>query len=186
GPRRPPYTAPPRRRDRALAPPSRTRAPPRAVVPRPDAMGRLESGAGPLGPRRGGQLRWLIRPRIPRRTRATLRPNRSPTEISSALARRRARRPRASERRPSGRRGAPGAADLARPVAEDVVAPMLGKVLRLAAEPGARVKEDETLLVMEAMKMEIQVVAPRDGTLTAFRVAPGDAVDAGDVIAVLD
>jgi len=71
-------------------------------------------------------------------------------------------------------------------VAEDVVAPMLGKVLRLAAELGARVKEDETLLVMEAMKMEIQVVAPRDGTLTAFRVAPGDAVDAGDVIAVLD
>ena len=44
-------------------------------------------------------------------------------------------------------------------MAEDVVAPMLGKVLRLAAEPGARVKEDETLLVMEAMKMEIQVVA---------------------------
>ena len=71
-------------------------------------------------------------------------------------------------------------------MAEDVVAPMLGKVLRLAAELGARVKEDETLLVMEAMKMEIQVVAPRDGMLTAFRVAPGDAVDAGDVIAVLD
>jgi len=71
-------------------------------------------------------------------------------------------------------------------VAEDVVAPMLGKVLRLVAAPGARVREDETVLVMEAMKMEIEVVAPRDGTLASFRVSPGDPVDAGDVLAVLE
>ncbi len=62
---------------------------------------------------------------------------------------------------------------------------MLGKVLRLVAQPGARVREDETLLVMEAMKMEIEVVAPRDGTLVEFRVAPNQAVDAGDVVAVI-
>jgi biotin carboxyl carrier protein len=71
-------------------------------------------------------------------------------------------------------------------VAEDVVAPMLGKILRLVAEPGARVREDETVLVMEAMKMEIEVVAPRDGTLSEIRVKPGDAVDAGMVVAVLE
>jgi propionyl-CoA carboxylase alpha chain len=39
---------------------------------------------------------------------------------------------------------------------------------------------------MDAMTMEIEVVAPRDGTLTELRVAPGDPVDAGAVIAVLD
>jgi biotin carboxyl carrier protein len=71
-------------------------------------------------------------------------------------------------------------------VAEDVVAPMLGKILRLVAEPGARVREDETVLVMEAMKMEIEVVAPRDGTVSEVRVKPGDAVDAGMVVAVLE
>ncbi len=71
-------------------------------------------------------------------------------------------------------------------MAEDVVAPMLGKILRLIAKPGATVREDETVVVMEAMKMEIEVVAPRDGTLAEFRVAPGDPVDAGAVIAVLE
>jgi biotin carboxyl carrier protein len=69
---------------------------------------------------------------------------------------------------------------------EDVVAPMLGKILRLVAKPGATVREDETVLVMEAMKMEIEVVAPRDGTVREVRVKPGDAVDAGMVVAVLE
>ncbi len=69
---------------------------------------------------------------------------------------------------------------------ENVVAPMLGKILRLVASPGARVNEDEPVLVMEAVKMEREVVAPREGTLTEFRVAPGQAVDAGDRVAVLE
>ncbi len=67
-----------------------------------------------------------------------------------------------------------------------VTAPMLGKVLRLVAQPGQRVDEDETVLVMEAMKMEIEVVAPSAGTVTEFKVAPGDAVDAEDVLAVIE
>jgi len=66
------------------------------------------------------------------------------------------------------------------------VAPMLGKILRLAAGPGTKVREDETVLVMEAMKMEIEVVAPRDGVVREIRVKPGDAVDAGMVVAVLE
>lgn len=66
------------------------------------------------------------------------------------------------------------------------MAPMLGKVLRLVAEPGGRVGEDETVLVMEAMKMEIEVVAPVSGTLSEFRVTPGQAVDAGDVLALIE
>jgi biotin carboxyl carrier protein len=69
---------------------------------------------------------------------------------------------------------------------EEVLAPMLGKILRLVAAPGSRVREDETVLVMEAMKMEIEVVAPRDGTITEVRVRPGDPVDAGAVVAVLE
>lgn len=71
-------------------------------------------------------------------------------------------------------------------MAEPVTAPMLGKVLRLVARPGGRVGEDETVLVLEAMKMEIEVVAPVSGTLAEFRVAPGQAVDAGDVLALIE
>ena len=71
-------------------------------------------------------------------------------------------------------------------MAEDVTAPMLGKILRVTAQPGARVKEDEAVVVMEAMKMEIEVVAPRDGTVTEIRVQPGQSVDVGDVVAVIE
>ena len=67
-----------------------------------------------------------------------------------------------------------------------VTAPMLGKVLRLVAQPGQRVEEDETVLVLEAMKMEIEVAAPTAGRVTEYKVSPGDAVDADDVLAILE
>src|ERR1051325_4686833 len=67
-----------------------------------------------------------------------------------------------------------------------VTAPMLGKILRFAVSPGDRVQEDDTVLVMEAMKMEIEVVATATGTLAEFVVAPGDAVDADAVLGYID
>jgi biotin carboxyl carrier protein len=69
---------------------------------------------------------------------------------------------------------------------EPVLAPMLGKVLRLSVQPGERVEEDDTVLVLEAMKMEIEVVAPASGKLTEFTVAPGDAVDADTVLGYIE
>jgi biotin carboxyl carrier protein len=63
---------------------------------------------------------------------------------------------------------------------------MLGKVLRLSVQPGDRVEEDDTVLVMEAMKMEIEVAAPASGTVTEFTVGPGDAVDADAVLGYID
>jgi biotin carboxyl carrier protein len=71
-------------------------------------------------------------------------------------------------------------------MAEPVLAPMLGKILRLAIQPGERVEEDDTVLVMEAMKMEIEVAAPAAGRLTEFTVAPGDAVDADAVLGYIE
>jgi biotin carboxyl carrier protein len=67
-----------------------------------------------------------------------------------------------------------------------VTAPMLGKILRFAVNVGDRVEEDETVLMMEAMKMEIEVVATEGGKLAEFTVQPGDAVDADDVVAYLE
>jgi biotin carboxyl carrier protein len=69
---------------------------------------------------------------------------------------------------------------------EPVAAPMLGKVLRLVAQPGERVEEDETVLVLEAMKMEIEVVAPVSGKVLELKVNVGDAVEADQELAVLE
>ena len=61
-------------------------------------------------------------------------------------------------------------------MATEVNAPMVGEILRVEASVGANVEEDETIIVMEAMKMEIKIVAPESGVLSEIRVAAGDAV----------
>jgi biotin carboxyl carrier protein len=63
---------------------------------------------------------------------------------------------------------------------------MVGKVLRIEANVGDHVNEDDTVIVMEAMKMEIEVVAPATGNISEIRVAPGDTVDPDTVLAVID
>jgi biotin carboxyl carrier protein len=63
---------------------------------------------------------------------------------------------------------------------------MPGGVVRVLAEPGAAVTAGQPLVVLEAMKMEHTVVAPVDGTVTELHVAPGDQVDTGQVLAVVD
>jgi acetyl/propionyl-CoA carboxylase alpha subunit len=64
-------------------------------------------------------------------------------------------------------------------------APMPGRVRRLVAAEGAAVARGEVLLVLEAMKMEHAIRAPRDGILERFRVREGDLVEAGMELAEL-
>ncbi|MDO6747328.1 sodium-extruding oxaloacetate decarboxylase subunit alpha [Gilvimarinus sp. 1_MG-2023] len=63
---------------------------------------------------------------------------------------------------------------------EPVPAPLGGTIVRLVAQPGDQVAEGDTLLILEAMKMESEVSAPKAGTVTAINVQAGDAVAAGD------
>jgi biotin carboxyl carrier protein len=63
-----------------------------------------------------------------------------------------------------------------------VAAAMPGRVLRIAVAPGQTVAAGESLLVLEAMKMENEVKAPRDGVVEAVVVAAGQAVSAGEVL----
>jgi 3-methylcrotonyl-CoA carboxylase alpha subunit len=65
-------------------------------------------------------------------------------------------------------------------------APMPGKVIALRVEPGQRVARGEEVLVVEAMKMENALRAPRDGVVVAIHVAVGDAVGPGRVLVELD
>lgn len=67
-----------------------------------------------------------------------------------------------------------------------VAAPMPGKILSVKASVGAAVKKGDVILLLEAMKMENEVVAPEDGTVASIDVAAGDAVEAGDTLATLN
>jgi biotin carboxyl carrier protein len=63
---------------------------------------------------------------------------------------------------------------------------MVGKILRVEKKVGDKVEEDEVVVVMEAMKMEIPVVAPASGVLKELKVTPGQAVEAEQVLAVIE
>jgi biotin carboxyl carrier protein len=56
---------------------------------------------------------------------------------------------------------------------------MPATVIRVAAEIGATVARGETLILLEAMKMELPIRAPRDGTVKAIHCAPGELVQPG-------
>lgn len=71
-------------------------------------------------------------------------------------------------------------------MATNVDAPMVGKILRVEKKVGDKVEEDEVVVVMEAMKMEIPVVAPASGVLKELKVTPGQAVEAEQVLAVIE
>ena len=98
--------------------------------------------------------------------------------------------------------GAPAAAPVAAPKAAPAAAPKAaapaasagsvkvtagaaGKVFKVEASVGQAVKAGDPVIILEAMKMEIPVVAPQDGTVASIDVAVGDAVVAGATLASL-
>jgi biotin carboxyl carrier protein len=67
-----------------------------------------------------------------------------------------------------------------------VEAPMVGKILKIEKNAGDHVDEDEVMIVMEAMKMEIPIVAPTTGTVKEVKVSAGQAVEAEQALAVIE
>ena len=61
-----------------------------------------------------------------------------------------------------------------------------GKVFKVEASVGQKVEAGDTVVIIEAMKMEIPVVAPEAGTVASIDVAVGDAVESGAVLATLN
>jgi biotin carboxyl carrier protein len=70
-------------------------------------------------------------------------------------------------------------------MAEEVRAPLAGNVLDVLVELGARVEEDDDLLVIEALKMENPIAAPCSGTVKEIRVKKGDKVAEDAVLMVI-
>ena len=66
-----------------------------------------------------------------------------------------------------------------------VKAPMPGNILKISVPVGQKVSEGETLLVLEAMKMENEVTADRSGTVTGIIAAKGQTVETGDPLVVI-
>lgn len=71
-------------------------------------------------------------------------------------------------------------------MAEEILAPLAGKIVKINLEVGARVEEDDEALVIEAMKMETPIFVPCDGTVKEIRVKEGDDVEEDDVLAVIE
>ena len=71
-------------------------------------------------------------------------------------------------------------------MAEEILAPMAGKVFKLLVEVGETVEAEDETIIIEAMKMETPVFAPCDGTIKEIRVKEGDTVEEDDVLAVIE
>ena len=67
-----------------------------------------------------------------------------------------------------------------------VNAPMPGKILGVKVSAGQAVKKGDVLVVLEAMKMENEIVAPQDGTVASVNTSVGEQVEAGAVLATLN
>ena len=68
----------------------------------------------------------------------------------------------------------------------EVKAELVGSVWKITSKPGDQVVEDDVLLILESMKMEIPVMAPRAGTVREILVKETDVVKEGQVLVVID
>ena len=69
--------------------------------------------------------------------------------------------------------------------AEVIKAPMPGNILDVKVANGAAVKKGDTLVILEAMKMENEILAPRDGVVASVNVTKGATVNSGDALVAL-
>ena len=93
---------------------------------------------------------------------------------------------------PAAPKAAPKAAPVAAPAAGGaagsvkIEAGAAGKVFKVEAKVGQAVKAGDAVVILEAMKMEIPVVAPQDGTVASIDVSVGDPVEAGALLATMN
>jgi acetyl-CoA carboxylase biotin carboxyl carrier protein len=80
------------------------------------------------------------------------------------------------------------ACEIAEEVVEmsEVTMPMNGKLIDIRVQVGQSVKEDDEIVIIEAMKMELPVVATSSGTVKEIKVSVGESYQAGDVLVVIE
>jgi acetyl-CoA carboxylase biotin carboxyl carrier protein len=68
----------------------------------------------------------------------------------------------------------------------EVKAELVGNLWKIVTEVGQQVEEDDTLMILESMKMEIPITSPITGTVREILVAEGDVVQDGQTVAVVE
>jgi biotin carboxyl carrier protein len=68
----------------------------------------------------------------------------------------------------------------------EVKAELVGNLWKIVTEVGQQVAEDDTIMILESMKMEIPIVAPAAGTIKEFLVKEGDVVQEGQTVAIIE
>jgi biotin carboxyl carrier protein len=68
----------------------------------------------------------------------------------------------------------------------NVKSEIAGNVWKIQAKPGDKIEADGEIMILESMKMEIPVLSPRAGTIKEIRVSEGEAIDEGQLVAILD
>lgn len=71
-------------------------------------------------------------------------------------------------------------------MATEVTCPMVGKIVKVDVKVGDKVNEDDQVAILEAMKMEMPIVAPAAGTVKEILAEAGQEVEADTVIATLE
>lgn len=69
---------------------------------------------------------------------------------------------------------------------ERVLAPILGTIVDVKVKVGDRVKVGEVLLILEAMKLENEILSPRNGVIKKIHVSRGKTVNSGDLLVVIE
>lgn len=94
--------------------------------------------------------------------------------------------PAAAQKAAPAPKAAPKAAPAGAQGGVKVNSPMPGKILGVKATAGQAVKKGDVLIILEAMKMENEIVAPEDGTVASVNVSVGEQVEAGALLATLN
>lgn len=102
--------------------------------------------------------------------------------VSTAAAAPKAAAPVAAPAAAPAPKAAPAPAAAAPGAGTTVSAPMPGNVLKVNVKQGDKVTNGQVLLILEAMKMENEIFAPCDGTVTSVCIAVGGSVNSGDVM----
>lgn len=71
-------------------------------------------------------------------------------------------------------------------MATEVTVPMVGKIVGVNVNVGDKVSEDDQIATLEAMKMEMPIIAPVAGTVKEIKVAAGQEVEADTVLAIIE
>lgn len=68
----------------------------------------------------------------------------------------------------------------------NVKSEIAGNVWKIQTKPGDQVEADGEIMILESMKMEIPVLSPKAGTIKEISVSEGEAIDEGQLVAILD